>query len=415
MLKNISTLWQPPLTHSSSRLVELDWLRVLAFGLLVFYHTGMLYTQNWGFHFKSTYLSSGIENAMLLLSPWRMGLIWFISGAALSCLIQKSVIPSFLLSRTIKILLPLFIGVWLIVPIQLYAQMHQEVGLDLNYFQFYLAFTDLSNPLFSQYQSGIWPHVDVNHLWYLRSLWEFTLLLVLLLPILWSNWLQVALESLIKRDFIWVFLGLLVPLCVLKLSWPSETFRYPMGLVFLIYGFLLTHHRAFFEKLSQNWHRLLGSFIVGYLLVVWGYQMIWLNDQSLQWQITAMDMLYTAQRLLGVMTMLALAARFLKRPHRLLPRVNRLVFPFYIFHQSIIIALAFWFHDMNLGAVAEACLIVLGTFTLCALLCVVLNYLPFMQPLFGIRVNKEYSRHLKIAGNTLMFILLVPMALNILF
>ena len=134
MLKNISTLWQPPLTHSSSRLVELDWLRVLAFGLLGFYHTGMLYTQNWGFHFKSTYLSSGIENAMLLLSPWRMGLIWFISGAALSCLIQKSVIPSFLFSRTIKILLPLFIGVWLIVPIQLYAQMHQEVGLDLNYF-----------------------------------------------------------------------------------------------------------------------------------------------------------------------------------------------------------------------------------------------------------------------------------------
>lgn len=352
---------------------------------------------------------------MLLLSPWRMGLIWFISGAALSCLLQKSSLPQFLMSRTVKILLPLLVGVWFVVPIQLYAQMQQEVGLSLSYVEFYIAFFDLSHPLFAQYQAGIWPHVDVNHLWYLRSLWQFTLLLVLMLPVLQSRWLHKGIARFLKRPMLWVYLGLLVPLCVLKLSWPSDTFRYPMGLVFLIYGFLLTHHRAFFEKLSQNWHRLLGSFIVGYLLVVWGYQMIWLNDQSLQWQITAMDMLYTAQRLLGVMTMLALAARFLKRPHRLLPRVNRLVFPFYIFHQSIIIALAFWFHYMNLGAVAEVCLIVLGTFTLCALLCVVLNYLPFMQPLFGIRVNKEYPRHLKIAGNTLMLILLVPMALNILF
>ena len=60
------------------RRYDLDWLRVLAFGLLIFYHTGMLYSQNWGFHFKSQYLSSNIENIMLLLSPWRMGLIWFI-------------------------------------------------------------------------------------------------------------------------------------------------------------------------------------------------------------------------------------------------------------------------------------------------------------------------------------------------
>jgi hypothetical protein len=414
MLKNISILWQPPFTHSSSRFVELDWLRVLAFGLLVLYHTGMLYTQNWGFHFKSTYLSSDIENIMLLISPWRMGLIWFISGAALSCLLQKSTLLSFLLNRTIKILLPLFIGVWLVVPIQLYAQMYQEVGLELNYAQFYIAFFDLSNPLFTHYQAGIWPHVDVNHLWFLRSLWVFTLLLVLLLPILWSHWLQTAIESLTNHSFIWTFLGLLVPLCVLKLFWPSETFRYPMGFIFLIYGFLLTHHRAFFNTLSLNWFKLLGSFIVGYGLVVWGYQMIWLDDHSLQWQITVMDMLYTTQRLLGVLTMLGLAMRFLQQPHRLLPKLNRLVFPFYVFHQSIIIALAFWFQGMYLGAVVEFILIVLGTFTLSALLCVVLLYLPFLQPLFGIKVDRQYSRRFQLIIKTVLIMLLAPMAFQIL-
>ncbi|WP_241651903.1 hypothetical protein [Pseudoalteromonas phenolica] len=96
----------------------------------------------------------------------------------------------------------------------------------------------------------------------------------------------------------------------MKLSWPSDTFRYPMGFIFLLYGFLLVHHRAFFASLVQHWHILLGFFVLGYLGVVWGYQSIWLDSQSVQWQITSMDMFYTAQRLLGVMTMLALAMRF---------------------------------------------------------------------------------------------------------
>ncbi|WP_241651904.1 hypothetical protein [Pseudoalteromonas phenolica] len=55
-------------------------------------------------------------------------------------------------------------------------------------------FFDLSHPLFAQYQAGIWPHVDVNHLWYLRSLWQFTLLLVLMLPVLQSCWLHKGIE-----------------------------------------------------------------------------------------------------------------------------------------------------------------------------------------------------------------------------
>ena len=35
-----------------SRRYDLDWLRVLAFGLLIFYHTGMLYSESWGFILK---------------------------------------------------------------------------------------------------------------------------------------------------------------------------------------------------------------------------------------------------------------------------------------------------------------------------------------------------------------------------
>ncbi|WP_410963726.1 hypothetical protein, partial [Salmonella sp. ZJHZ20_0010] len=82
------------------------------------------------------------------------------------------------------------------VPIQLYAQMSQEVGLAMSFWQFYSQFFDLTNPLFEHYQAGIWPHVDVNHLWYLRSLWQFTLLLVLAMPLFHHSHVQAVITRL---------------------------------------------------------------------------------------------------------------------------------------------------------------------------------------------------------------------------
>ena len=35
------------------RRYDLDWLRVLAFGLLILYHVGMYYVADWGWHIKS--------------------------------------------------------------------------------------------------------------------------------------------------------------------------------------------------------------------------------------------------------------------------------------------------------------------------------------------------------------------------
>ena len=44
-------------TQAAQRRFELDWLRVLAFGLLIFYHIGMLYVERWGFVLYFSYLS----------------------------------------------------------------------------------------------------------------------------------------------------------------------------------------------------------------------------------------------------------------------------------------------------------------------------------------------------------------------
>ncbi|WP_171038608.1 hypothetical protein [Pseudoalteromonas sp. S2893] len=47
-----------PVTH---RHYFHDWLRVIAVAVLNLYHLGMLFSENWGFHYKSTYISHYVE------------------------------------------------------------------------------------------------------------------------------------------------------------------------------------------------------------------------------------------------------------------------------------------------------------------------------------------------------------------
>ena len=72
-----------PMTTSTSQATErlyfLDWLRILAFAALVVYHVGMYYV-SWDFHVKSPFAGPGLEPWMKLTEPWRMSLIFMISG-----------------------------------------------------------------------------------------------------------------------------------------------------------------------------------------------------------------------------------------------------------------------------------------------------------------------------------------------
>lgn len=68
---------------------DLDWLRVIAFGLLLLYHVGMDYV-TWDWHVKSPTTQLMLEPVMLLSSPWRMSLLLLISGVATAFVLRSS-------------------------------------------------------------------------------------------------------------------------------------------------------------------------------------------------------------------------------------------------------------------------------------------------------------------------------------
>src|SRR5262249_10090149 len=70
------------------RRYDLDWVRIGAFILLIFYHVGMYYV-TWDWHVKSPYSSHAVEPLMMLTQPWRLSLLFLVSGVATAYLLER--------------------------------------------------------------------------------------------------------------------------------------------------------------------------------------------------------------------------------------------------------------------------------------------------------------------------------------
>jgi hypothetical protein len=398
------------------RRYDLDWLRILVFGLLIFYHIGMLYVANWGFHFKSVYQSETLANFMLIVEPWRMASLWVISGIAIRFILVKVSLLRYTFVRSLRLLLPLLFGVLVIVPPQLYVEMTANGALDMSYWQFYLAmFTD-NNIIFVNYQPGIWPHWDVNHLWYLRSLWEYSLAIILLLPLLNSSLITNTSNWLFKQHLGVMLLILSVPIFIIQITWEQDTNRYPLGFTFLLYGYLIGWHKSFWQQLKVNVKPLLLTFSLFLVTFISLYNAVWLtlDESTPPWLMIISMLIYSVVRVVGVLIVLALAYKYLNKKSPLLSYFNDAVYPFYILHQTIIIVLAYNLAPMALGPVFEPIVVILLTILLCFIGFEVIRRVDILKPLFGVKIKKDYSNTLKKIGYYCGGVLIVPIGLEIL-
>ncbi|MEY2953434.1 MAG: hypothetical protein RLZZ401_1521, partial [Pseudomonadota bacterium] len=162
----------------AARWYFLDWLRIAAFGLLVPYHVGMYYVR-WPYLVKSPFANAGPEPWMLLTNPWRMSLLFIISGAVSSLVLQRRQGAGFMAERSRRLLLPLLCGMALIVPPQAYYEVVHKFAYAGSYADFlHLYFAGFKGFC----QSGRCVALPTwNHLWFLPYVWCYALLLWLLL------------------------------------------------------------------------------------------------------------------------------------------------------------------------------------------------------------------------------------------
>lgn len=414
-LSSIRKLFKPNIVDMPDRRYDLDWLRILVFGLLILFHSGMFYVANWGWHAKSSYRSELLENLMLFVEPWRMAVLWFIAGMAIKFILAKVSVTRFVIMRSIRLMLPLLFGILIVVPPQLYVEMSQNGDLNISFWQFIQAFYGDNNELFANYRPGIWHHIDVNHLWFIRSLWQFSLALLCLLPLLNAKWLNNLVDKIIKQHgFISIVLAVL-PIYLLQMTHDLHNSRYSIGFTFMVYGYLIGWHKHFWQKLSENIKPLIIVSFIFYGTFICFYNLFWQDVFKGHGQDNAIAMLfgmlnYNIFRLLGVLTVLALAFKYLNKNSNQLSYLNEAVYPFYILHQSIIIVIGYNLTFIDLGPIWEPILLLALTSISCFIGFEVIKRNELLRPCFGLKMTKQYHSVVQKLGYITVGLLIAPIS-----
>ncbi|RTL42092.1 MAG: acetyltransferase [Burkholderiales bacterium] len=380
-------------TSSSSRLPFLDGLRVAAFALLIPYHVGMYYV-TWDWHVKSPAASSALEPFMMLTSPWRLGLLFLIAGAACQGLFMKRGVLGTVKDRSLRLLLPLIFGMAVIVTPQAYFEVltkaPQLLPGDGGYLDFWAAYLRGG-----KYCRGS-DCMDVptwNHLWFLPYLWLYAVV-----GALTTGLLRAAVRVPVAwRGPVWAWL--LMPALVLA----------------LLRVWVMPHHPTTHNLTHDLYNHLQygGLFAVGWVSRTPIADGFWAAALRLRWVALALalagwtgivafnaayadatpaDGVLAAARLSrGAQTWWCIVAacgwaqRVFTRESPALRQASAAVFCLYILHQSVIVVLSQALKPAALPWGVEAVVLIVATAVLCGGVYLGARRVPGLALLLGIQ------------------------------
>lgn len=374
------------------RRYDLDWVRIGAFLLLILYHIGMYYV-SWDWHVKSPHASPAIEPLMLLTSPWRLSLLFLVSGVATAYLLERRGARGFLGRRSVRLLVPLVFGMLVIVPPQSYLEVVEKVQYAGSYREFLGLYLTAYQDFCRAGDCLILP--TWNHLWFVAYLWAYTLLLFVAVRAMPGFVTQ--LRGWLERRFVGLAV-LLAPIAyltaarvLLAVQFPSthalvdDWYNHAVYAPVFALGFVLAGARAPWDTIERlRWHAL------GFAVVGWVFLCVWheLNGGGLLPASTALrhlwQFVYSAQIWLAIVAILGFARRHLNRDGAARRYLTAAVFPVYILHQTIIVVAAHALQPARLAPVLESAVLVLFTVALCFLGYEAIRRVNVLRPLFGL-------------------------------
>jgi glucans biosynthesis protein C len=347
----------------NTRLYFLDWLRVIAFGLLVFYHAGLFFI-NWYYHFHNNELSNVFIPPMLFLGLWRLPLLFFISGCAIHFSFRRKTSKAFSIDRLKRLLIPLLFGILIVVPPQVYFELLFKGEKVSSYLHFYPTFFN-----------GVYPtgNFTWNHLWYLAYLIAYTFVLLPLFRFIKHKPKIIAfIESLLgtKGGMFLLIIPLFLNDFFLKKSWPTtwnliaDWYNFFFYMIFLLYGFIISQSPKIMELIRQRRHIFFILGIVSYSILL----LSWETDSSSKleqfkfgWAVFCF--LKSLNVVCWVFTLLGFSKQYLNNKSNKLTYLNQAVYPFYVLHQTVLIIAAYFVLKQNMSILSKYLIIVFVTYS----------------------------------------------------
>ena len=376
-----------------SRLYFLDWIRILAFFVLILYHVGMYYVSD-DWHVKSPNAGPAIEPLMLLSSPWRLGLLFMVSGVAASFMLGKDGTAGFVRKRSWRLLVPLLFGMFAVVPPQAYFEVVEKVAYAGSYAEFMRLYLTSYDGFCRGSDCLIMP--TWNHLWFVAYLWVYTVAFAAIVHLsgarlaAWSDsvarWLTGWRIIVLPAVLLAVVRLVLAPRFETTHALIDDWFNHAHYFVLFALGALLARQRLFWTRVDgMRWPAL------GIALACWAAMVVafaWPDDAIDR---AVLEQLYNVQRVVytlcgwsAIVAACGFGHRHLDADNGARRYLTQAVFPVYILHQTLIVVMAHSFKPAGLAPVTEAA--VLAVLTLCLSFGVfeLVRRVRILRPLFGL-------------------------------
>jgi len=345
---------------TTRRRYEVDALRVLATFLLIVFHTAMVFNPDTTFHLQNDDRPQFFGDLVGFIYRWHMPLFFLLAGIAAWYALKRRTGKIFAAERFRRLFVPLLVGMAVIVPPQVYleristtvATRQSPIDFDGSFFEF---LPQAYNPV---YPDG---NLSWHHLWFLMYLFVYSLLLLPLF--LWLRGAGAGFRTRVT-GFLSRGWNVLLPAAVLagfeallRPSFPNNQdlvtdlanhANYPI--VFLL-GFLLVSDDRLDAAVDRVWKWSLGVGVLAGGLTLLGD----LGDAGhatlrgfIEWTV--------------IVGLIGLGRRLVRRPIPWVERFSEISLPFYIWHQTVIIVLAYWVIQWNAGPWAKYAAIAVPAF-----------------------------------------------------
>jgi peptidoglycan/LPS O-acetylase OafA/YrhL len=323
---------------------DLDWLRVIAIVLLLFFHSAMPFVEEWGWHLKNPQTSPLMMELSYFLSRWRMALLFLISGVGTAFALGFLPARGYLRERAKRLLVPLGFGILVVVPPQIYMERLAQGAGYRSYLEFWPTVLRVE-----PYPAGSF---SWHHLWFIAYLFLYS---VAALPLfLWlrserGRRTRAALHRRLAGPALYMLglpLGLVLATLYVRWSGPQDIINdwghlvYYFG--FFVFGYLLAEADDAWRWMEDR--RRVSLALATACIVAINY-LRW-NDVEPAWGYSPANAAYLVLQGFNawfwVLALLGFGRRFLSFRNRVLDYASEGIYPFYILHQTVIVVVAFY-------------------------------------------------------------------------
>jgi glucan biosynthesis protein C len=391
----------------SVRWYWLDWLRVLAMGTIFLFHSSRPFDISAPWHVMNSTWDLGFTLFDSFISGWIMPLFFVISGIAVYSSLARRSASEFARDRLERLIIPFIFGLLFVLPVNVYYDAVFHGNFTGGFLSFYLGpyFTrffpfdvNFSLTYFANSNQGV-------YLWYLFWLFVFSIVTVH-----FFKWLvrEGNLNKFSKLQAVCNRRGgillLAVPVVLVNIAAVPPFFVFPSGyggwklptyLALFIAAYVMASNPQFEESIQKS---RVPALLLGILtsLLILGVTAVTVGEPTGSGGGSGIDAYYvvvsTVWALNGwcwVTAIIGFGRKHLSFDHRYLKVSNELVLPFYILHQSIIVAVAYYVVSLDLIVIEKYLLVLLASFPIIVALLYPVSKINVLRFLFGMRMKNR--------------------------